>query len=129
MVFRQRSFDGNEAAKPLAQAGDAVVLGACDEDQRAGNSAFNGIGNAQFVQAAMATGKDERRRISFSLGPRRDRGQPHALQRTKIRAKALHGMDRSLPAFGETKSRLGAEKQGARILSRYCYRCRLEGME
>ncbi len=60
MIFRQMAFERHKLVDALAQAGDAVVLAAGDDDQTARCDAFDRLGNAHLVLAAMAAGKHQR---------------------------------------------------------------------
>ena len=65
----------------------------------------------------MTADKYEGKIVGLAFGARRH-FKARALQRAKIRAEALHGMDRRGPAFRQAKTRLGAEEEDAIALSR-----------
>ena len=112
----------------LAQAGDPIVLAAGNDHQTARCHALERLGEAQFVQAAMPTGKHKCHIKVAAFGLRGD-DEPRRLQRAAMWPEALYEVKRGLEAFGRAKARFGAEKQGAIALSRQRNSLGLKGME
>ena len=71
-MFRQVSLERHQPIYALAQAVDAVVLAACDDDQPARRHAPDRLGDAQLILAAMPAGQHQGDVEGRTFRPRRD---------------------------------------------------------
>ena len=117
VIFRQMAVERHKLVDALAQAGDAVILAAGNDDQPAGRHALEGLGDAQLVLAAMAAGKHQRHVEAVAFGLRRDVGAG-ACSARKYGRKPCTRCSSRLEAFRQPKARLGAEEEHALALSR-----------
>ena len=60
MVFWQVATEVDKLADALAQAGDAVIGAACDNDETARNDPLYRLSDPVFVLPAMAAGEHQR---------------------------------------------------------------------
>ena len=129
VMFRQMAVERHKLVDALAQAGNAVVLAAGDDDRSARPDTLDRLGDAQFVlarddgwQSTRAASKPSPSRRGVTVKPRR-------LQRAKMRPEALHQMQCCGKAFRQAKARLSAQKEDTLALARRGNSLGLERME
>ena len=110
MVFRKMALYVNEFPQPLAEARNTIFLAARDDDPAVVGRAFDGFGNARFVEAAMATRNNQGEVVALPFGLRRNQVRRRC-QMAKIRAKSLNKVQSSPEASGQPKPRQSAEKE------------------
>ena len=125
MVFWEVALDIDDIGHALAQAGDAVLLAAGDDDQAVRAGPFQRLGDPQFILTAVPAGEHERRVEAIAFGKRRCQ-EAGPFKRTEMRAKALDEMQRSVEPDRETKAGFGAEEDGPGSFSGWHNNGRLE---
>jgi hypothetical protein len=118
----------HKLVETLAQAADALILAASDDDQSTGRDTLKRFGYPQFVLSAMAPGKQERRIETTALPLRRD-GATGRLQRPKIRPEALYEMDCSFETVRQPKAGFSSQEENTLTIARHRNGFRLEWMK
>ncbi|WP_342634640.1 hypothetical protein [Borborobacter arsenicus] len=117
MMLGQLARDFHQFADPLAQAGDAVILAAGNQDRCTTSYTLNGAGDPQLVFSAMAARQYQCEVVVIPFRDIAD-GMAAGFKSSHIGPETLHDGKVRLEAAGQAKPRFCTEKQGSCPLPR-----------